>query len=239
LQKRLSGDLSFLFSYTYSKQIENVAADAAGSIGNNVGVVQNPYNSRDSRAVGSFDHAHNFTGNVLYALPFGTGKHFLNNGVLGRIVGGFQLTAIVMLNTGVPLAITQSGTNGLGVGSARPDVVGNPEQAAKAVRGKVDASGNVIWFDPASFAVANGHFGSAPIRDAHLRGPGFEEVDLGIQRDFRLHERLSLRFRAEAFNAFNHTNLSTPGQNINAADFGQVSASFDPRIVQVGLELRF
>jgi hypothetical protein len=238
-QRRFAGDLSFLFSYTLSKQIENVSADAGGVGDANTGALQNPYDLRDARAVGSFDRTHVFTGSVVYGLPFGKGKRFATDGVASAIFGGFQINVIMMMHTGGPLAITQANTNGLGVGGARPDIVGQPSDAAGAVRGQLAPNGNVVWFDRASYALVNGRFGTAPIRDPRLRNPGFQQFDIGVQRDFKIWESLSLRFRAEAFNAFNRVNLLAPVQNINAPDFGQINASNDARIFQFGLELRF
>jgi hypothetical protein len=238
-QRRFAGDLSFLFAYTFSKQIENVSADAGGVGDANVGAIQNPFDLRDSRAVGSFDRPHTFTANVVYGLPFGRGKALANSGIWSAILGGFQLNGIVMMHSGGPIAITQSTTNGLGVGGARPDIVGDPAEAAEAVRGQLAPNGNIIWFDRASYRLVNGRFGNAPIRDARLRNPGFQQFDLGLQRNFRIREPLSLLFRAEAFNAFNRVNLLAPVANINAPDFGQVNASNDARIFQFGLELRF
>jgi hypothetical protein len=238
-QRRFAGDLSFLFAYTFSKQIENVSADA-GSVGDaNTGAFQNPFNLRDARAVGSFDRTHVFTGSVLYRLPLGKGKPFASEGWVAAVVGGFQLNVVAMLHTGGPLAITQANTNGLGLGSARPDVVNDPAEAAKAVRRRLAQNGNVVWFDRNSYAQVNGRFGTAPIRDPRLRNPGYQQFDIGLQRDFQLTEHTLLRFRAEAFNAFNRVNLLAPVQNINSPEFGRINASNDPRIFQFGLELRF
>lgn len=238
-QRRFAGELSFLFAYTLSKQIENVSADAGGVGDANTGTLQNPYELRDARAVGSFDRTHLFTGTVVYGLPFGKGKPFASRGVSAALLGGFQLNLIALMHTGGPIAVTQANTNGLGVGGARPDIVGKPWEAAAAVRRRVAPSGNLIWFDRSSYALVNGRFGTAPIRDPRLRNPGFAQFDIGLQREFRLAEALSLRFRAEAFNAFNRVNLLAPVQNINSPDFGQINASNDARIFQFGLELRF
>jgi hypothetical protein len=237
-QKRLGVGLTFLFSYTFSKDIDNVAADASGTIGDNVGNIQNPYNLRAERAVGSFDRKHNFSGSVVYALPFGKGKPYLQHGMANYLLGGFQITGIVSAYSGVPLALVQSASNGL-VGASRPDILPGAVAASEAVQHRVAANGNVMWLDPRYFVPAIGHYGNAASRMDSLRAPAFSQVDLGLQRDFKLRESLSLRFRAESFNALNHTNLSTPVQNVSAADFGTINASFDPRVVQVGLELRF
>jgi hypothetical protein len=238
-QRRFAGDLSFLFAYTLSKQIENVSADAGGVGDANTGAIQNPYNLRDARAVGAFDRTHVFTGALAYGLPFGKGKPFASSGAAAALLGGFQLNIITLLHTGGPIAVTQADSNGLGVGPARPDIVGKPGAAAAGVRRTLAPNGNLIWFDRSSYALVNGRFGTAPIRDPRLRNPGFAQFDIGLQRDFRLMEGLSLRFRGEAFNAFNRVNLLAPVQNISAPDFGQINASNDARIFQFGLELRF
>jgi len=228
LQRRLRGDLSLTAAYTFSKLIENT--DAA---------FQNPYNNRDIRAVSSFDRPHIFTGSFSYRLPFGSDKRFANAGALGALLGGFQLTGILNAYAGAPLTITQSAANGLGVGSARPDVLGDPVAISQSIRGTVAANGNVLWIDPKAYALVNGRYGTAPLRDPRLREPRFVQFDLGLQRDFNFRERLSLRFRAEVFNALNHTNLAGPDTNLNSPTFGQISSVQDPRVFQLGLEIRF
>lgn len=236
LEKRLSQDLSFLVSYTFSKEIDNaVSANFNSNESSNVGNVQNPYDLRDARAVGNFDRSHIFAANLVYSLPFGGGKRFLNSGWARRLVGGFQITNVLSMWSGVPLAVTQSNANGLGVGGARPDIVGDPA----AGRGTINSNGTIQWISPSAYGVVNGRFGTSPIRDAHLRGPNFYQLDLGVQRDFHITEAVLLRFRAESFNVLNHTNLGLPEQNINSPAFGQISGVYDPRIFQFGFQLRF
>jgi hypothetical protein len=69
------------------------------------------------------------------------------------------------------------------------------------------------------------------------RGPGLQRWDFSAFKNFRLAERLRLQFRSEFFNIFNHTNFSTVASNLGAANFGQVTAARDPRIIQFGLKL--
>lgn len=236
MEKRLSGDLSFLVAYTFSKEIDNAQeANFNSAEASNVGNQQNPYDLRDARAVGNFDRTHLFAANVVYGLPFGKGKRWLNDGWASRLAGGFQLTGIVNASSGAALAVTQTDANGLGIGGARPDLIGDPA----AGRGANNSNGSVQWINAGAYRLVNGRYGTSPIRDAHLRGPNFYQFDLGVQRDFNFTERVFLRFRAESFNWLNHTNLGLPESNLNSPAFGQINAVYDPRIFQFGLQLKF
>lgn len=227
LQKRLSQDVNFLVAYTWGKSI------------NNYGNQQNPYDTRDARGASTIDRLHMFSANAVWQLPFGKGKAWANSGVAAAVLGGFQLNGIVHVQGGVPVSVTQSASNGLGVGTSRPDVIADPATLSKRVRGQVASNGNVRWIDGAAYAIVNGRYGSMPASDSRLRTPGYFQTDLGLMRDFRLVENLIVRFRAEAFNAFNHTNYAAPVTNINSPTFGEISGVSDPRIFQFGLEVKF
>lgn len=233
LQRRAGKNLTLLASYTYSKTITDAILGSFAST-SNTGSIQNPYDLRESRAVSDFDSTHVFTGTALYDLPFGKNQLLLNHGFLAALTGGFQLTTIVSLSTGVPLPISQSTTNGLGVGSARPDKIGNPAAGRTRL-----PSGAWQWINPAAYKIADGHFGNTPIRDTHLRAPAFTDIDLGLYRNFPIWERLALQFRAQAFNVPNHTRLRMPGTNVASASFGQITSSYDPRVIQLSLHLLF
>lgn len=236
LERRLTGDLSLLLAYTLSKQIDNAqSANFNSAESSNVGNAQNPYNLGDARAVGNLDRTHLFAGNIVYALPFGKGKRWVNEGWGGRLLGGFQLTSIISIWSGQALAITQSDANGLGLGGGRPDLIGNPAGG----RGANNSNGSVQWINRAAYQLVNGRFGTAPIRDPRLRGPNFYQLDLGLQRDLNFSDRFQLRFRAESFNALNQTNLGLPEQNLNSPAFGQINIVYDPRVFQFGLQFRF
>jgi len=233
LQRRATRSLTLLAAYTFSKLITNSTPGSFASQ-SNTGSLQNPYDLRDARAVNAFDSTHVFAGTALYTLPFGRGQKYITHGFFSSVVGGFQLTTIVKSQSGVPLAVTQSTANGLGVGSARPDKIGDPTQN----RG-TNANGSRQWIDPAAYSIADGHFGSAPIRDSKARGPNFTQVDAGLQRFFPIYREASLQFRVEAFNALNHVNLAMPNQDRASASFGQITSSYDPRNLQFSLHLLF
>ena len=80
-----------------------------------------------------------------------------------------------------------------------------------------------------------------------MSGPGYWNVDLGIIQRTPITENVNIEFRAEAFNVFNHTNFFIPvdtttnmvRQNINSTTFGQITETFDPRILQFAIKLNF
>jgi hypothetical protein len=231
LRRRLGNNLSLSLAYTFSKLLD----DATDLNSTNTGTWQNPYDLRDARGPSSYNSTHIVAGSGIYTLPFGRGKSYLTHGVGAAIAGGFQLTGFATALSGVPLAITQTATNGLGVGSARPDKVSNP-----TTNHPVNANGSIQWLNPASYVVADGRFGSAPIRDGKVLAPGYWDVDLGLQRSVQLYKTLNVQFRVEAYNAFNHQNLGQPTQSLGSAAFGQIDAiNGNARAIQIDAHLVF
>jgi hypothetical protein len=235
LQHRSTNGLSALLAYTWSKLLTD-ATEASFNSGDqsNTGAWQNPYSLRDARGPATSDHTHVFSGAVVYPLPVGKGKRFLAQGAMGNIAGGFQLTGIASFQSGVPLAVTQTGANGLGLGAYRPDRIGNPIGSHQG-----NSNGSRQWINTAAYSVVDGRFGTTPIRDSQLRGPNYTDFDLGVQRNFHIHESMNAQFRVEAFNAFNHPNLALPTPDRSSAAFGQINTVYAPRAVQLDLQLSF
>ena len=94
------------------------------------------------------------------------------------------------------------------------------------------------WFNTAVFAQpALYQFGNEGV--GIVRAPGLVNLDFSIIREFHIAERFRLQFRGEAFNAFNHTNLSLPGRTFGGAGFGVITASGPARQIEVGTRLTF
>lgn len=193
LEHRLSSNFVFQFSYTYSHCIDS--AYTYGGLGfNNVSsAITNPYAWNNDVGNCSYDLRHNISGNVVYILPFKG----------NRAVEGWQLTGIQAWHTGIPFSLGEGDQADLGnnFDNPRPNVIGGCN---------VYANQNVHqWYNPACFAPsAYGTIGNMG-RNA-LYGPGFVNTDFGVMKNTKLTERLSLQFRAELYNIFNHPNFSFP-----------------------------
>ena len=95
------------------------------------------------------------------------------------------------------------------------------------------------WFNRAAFAQpADGQFGN--LRINNLFGPGSIRIDMGLTRTFRLREKQTFEFRAEAFNVPNHVNLNNPASTaLSNPTFGVITTVQDPRILQFALKYGF
>lgn len=229
LEKRVSGGVSFLVGYSWSKVIDGASTDQGGGDG-----PEDPFNLRTMRGRSSFDVGQRFITSFSAELPFGRGKKFGSN--LSRAadlaVGGWQLQGIVTFQGGFPFTptIASDPANVAFAYARRPDVIGT---------GKVDSCRQERCFNIADFRVpAPFTYGNAG-RNI-LRGPGLNNWDLAIFKNFNFTERVYLQFRAEAFNAFNNTQFNNPNANIELpTQGGRIFSAKDPRIGQFGLKMYF
>ena len=232
-QQRLTGGLSVLASYTWSKSIDN-ASDFFSSAGD-ANFPQNSYNLRAQRGLSNFDVRSRLSMSYAYDLPTRRFDQAWINGLLG----GWQTYGILTFQTGQPFTVallpaldnSNTGTSILGFGGAndRPNVVGNAH---------ISDPNPDMWFNTAAFAIPPfGSFGNAG-RNI-LTGPGLETMNLSLVKNTRIREGMSLQFRAESFNIVNHPNLNLPDNFIGSPTFGQILSAQDPRHIQFGLKLLF
>jgi len=241
LQKQMSNGLQYQVAYTYSKCMTDNSG-YYGSWGAQADTAspywQNIYNPKAEWAPCYYDATHVLTAYAVYELPFGTGKRFGKdmNKAVNAVAGGWTISPIVSIYTGFPLALYGNGdpthTNSRGV---RPDCV-----SMTSVQGRVPNATGYQWFvnngnfidDP------NGNFGSCPASLGWLRGPGYANLDLGLQKNFQLTERFKLQFRSDFLNAFNHVNLNAPNTGVGAS-MGQITSSQSARNIQFALKLYY
>lgn len=229
LEKRFSQGVSFLVGYSYSKSIDGSTNDQGGGEG-----ADDPFNLRTMRGRSNLDMGQRFIASFGAELPFGRGKTFGGNmsRAADLVVGGWQVQGIVTFQGGFPFTptIASDPANVAFSYARRPDVIGT---------GKVDECRAERCFNIADFRVpAPFTLGNAG-RNI-IRGPGVNNWDLAIFKNFNLTERFVLQFRAEAFNAFNNTQFNNPNNNIELpAVGGRVFSAKDPRIGQFGLKLYF
>ena len=220
-------------AYTFAKSTDSKSA--AASLGATEtagwqGFLNNHDPARD-HGLSGFDVAHRFVASFVWNLPFGKGERWAGDasGLGQALIGGWQLNGIYLWQGGFPITITAADLGGLNdtFGTNRADIVGD-----------VHSGGGTIgqWFNTAAFAQpALGQFGNSG--RSILRGPGINNLDLGLFKNFYLPKDSTLQLRIEAFNALNHPQWNGVSTNISAANFGVITSARDGRIVQLGVKL--
>jgi len=229
LSHRFEHHFSVLANYTWAKNIDIVTGYAASISGSQLTDDNNP--ARD-RGLSGNDLPHSFVGSFSYEIvPL---KHW---GLIGRdVLGGWQMNAIVNLQSGTPINITSGVDSNLnGVNNDRPNLVGVPYLSSGRSRGDKAAK----FFNTAAFAqVPSGTpYGNVPRN--FLFGPGYANVDFSMFKNIALWREHRLQVRGEFFNFFNHVNLGNPNGTLTSAKFGTISTAGSPRILQVAMKYSF
>jgi hypothetical protein len=236
LEQRLSHGLSYLVSYTRSKLVDDASSvfDASiltGPVANYP--VADSFNRALERDYSTGDIPHVFVASGVWDVPFGPGRAWHPGGVIGAIVNDWTVTGLVTLQSGVPIAVTQSTNNNAfaGFGTQRPNLIGDPELPS----GERTAS---RWFNTAAFAAAPQFTLGTSSRNP-VRGPGYRNVDLALMRRIGLRAATALEVRAEIFNLTNTPPLGPPNGTFGSAAFGTITTAGDPRVVQVAVKFLF
>lgn len=240
-----SKNLSATLSYTFSKLMGNVSALTTGFLNaNGTPGIQNTYHIRDYEwSVLATDVPHRFVANANYNLPFGRGQRFGSdiNPWLNEVAGGWKLNAIVSVQSGYALGITQSG--GQAFSGSRPSFVqgADPLTSGDTHQRLGGAGQTQAYLNPAAFRLAQAfELGNVPRSSGRMRGPtGFQD-DLSAIKDFPIHENIALQFRLEAFNLLNKVQFGLPNTILGSTTFGYVTSQYNlPRNVQAALKLTF
>jgi len=204
--RRYANGLTILSGYTFSKSIDN--GSGIRTLGSDPLFPQNAYCLSCERGLSVFNQHHRFVTSVVYDLPFGKGRKYLNRGIASNLIGGWELNSIVTVASGFPLTVvpgsdrSQTGngydrTNATGVNPA----LGNPSPAQ--------------WFNIGAFSLQPlGSFGNAG-RNVAI-GPGIFNWDFSTLKNFYFTEKRYLQFRFEAFNFMNHPNFGDPSLTLGA-----------------------
>ncbi|MEG9435161.1 TonB-dependent receptor [Edaphobacter sp. HDX4] len=283
LERQSANGVSFLITYTFAKTMSD-AGDLlnGGSVsGYRAAWVPN-FGPHFDWGPANFDIRHVFHLSGSYELPFGKNKMFLANSgkVTNAVLGGWAVNGIATLQGGQPITLSCPSSTTSGTSCY---VLKVPGQSQKLGLHR-DSSGALSWFgNPAAFTqpcplVSDPqHPGGPPIPgtlstgcvpyaytspfilgspgSASTVGPGFHRFDFSTFKNFPIHEAVSLQFRAEFFNIFNHPNFNAPnfgGNGVTAvggsgtytnAAFGRIGstrdAPFDPRQIQFALKLYY
>ena len=268
LNKRFAQGLSFLVSYTVSKNItdaDSAGPGVSGFIGTNSFIGQNSYDRKAEKAVSQLDTPQSLVASFFYELPVGHGKRYLNaGGAMDRVVGGWYVSGIASYKSGTPTTVYGpcGGTAGDVLfagchltGLARVNVISGVNETNKS---NLNPSTTPFW-NPSAFTVAAPFtFGNEPRSLASARTFGGRNEDFTLGKRTRIvGEKADIDFRASFFNVFNRhiysapsgfaPNLATPFQPVGspgcpgplACGFGAVTDSSGPRTIQFGLKIEY
>jgi len=249
---RMSHGLSYGFNYVWSHFLDEQDSSGWGS---HMGAqyYQDAYNPRANYSNSNFDVRHNFKGQVVYALPIGKGKPFLNrNALMDAVIGGWQISGTGHVSTGQPFTVIGTQATWARAGSAFPNWSGlsaTPKHRSTHCMAGYSGCANE-WYNPAAFTrPADGTFGN--VRRNSLYGPGMSQVNLSGSKTFSIPwENSKLQLRADANNAFNHASFGLPTATLaGAANAGdqytysgtqQISGTtMSGRTVQIGMRLTY
>ena len=236
LNSQLSHDLNLRAFYTLSRTIDPGTGSNGGQ---DLQSVSNPYAGwKYDLGPGGYDRTHVAVVDFIYDIP--VFRHN-DNKLLKSVVGGWQVSGIVTLESGLPINPQLGGSFG-GFGNLgatnRPDLTG----AVDYIHGGQSSatSGNPIWFSNSAFtAPTSGTFGTSGHNS--LRGPGRDNWNLSLFKSFMISESRGSRFelRLETFNTWNHTQFNAVDNTMADKNFGQVTSAFDPRFLQLGGKIYF
>lgn len=227
-EKRMSAGVTALVSYTIAKNLADTNPP------------QNAYDRKSERSVAEFDVPQRLTFAAAWELPVGKGKTF--GGAMSRgldaALGGWQLSTFSTFQSGFPLVFrVQGGTFPAGVGPIRPNVVGDPIDGASGSHSRrLDRFFNTAAFArPPDFTLGN-----LAARLHTVRTPGMNNINLTVEKNFQLKEKVVLEFRASMFNLFNHPVFGGPNTTVGNASFGRISSQANiSRQTEFGLRLTF
>jgi Carboxypeptidase regulatory-like domain len=251
LQKRYSNGLQYQVAYTFSR----CRTDNSGYYGNwgAQAAPANPYyqNLYDPRADWAncfFDSKNVLSAYATYEIPFGHGKHWGSgsNAVVNGIAGGWSVNPIVSWHSGFPVALydfnfANGDSAGTGSRGLRPDCGAGAGKTFGRQKYFDPSNGEFAgyrWFDPTPYTDPANVFGNCPAQGPVV-GPGYANVDLSLQKNFPITERVRLQFRGDFLNTFNHVNLYTPNSSCCGGTMGVVSTSSSPRNIQFALKLYY
>lgn len=227
--------LNFRLEYTWSKVLTDAFEGPAVATSSQVASCR-----ACDKGLSSYDQRHRVVASTIYELPFGRGRHFGSqaHSVVNAIAGEWTVTAITTFATGVPIYITSpSQTSSIYV-SQRPNRV--CEGSDSSLSDNLQTNG-LLYFNTSCFQTpAAGFFGNSG--RTPISGPGQSNWDIGLHKQFSLGlgETTRLELRGEFFNAFNHAQFTSPNAGTGSgANFGRVSSTLPPRLVQVAMKLTF
>jgi hypothetical protein len=240
VEKRFSSGLQFLLTYTFSKAIDD-ASVSQDSFNTGATSLQDPNNLRAERAVSIFDITHVLQFNHVYELPFGHGKKFGQSWhpVVDGFLGGWQVSGIWTINSGLPLSFKVNGGVALPTyGAQRPNLLCTPSRNTGPNWITSYFSNNACFAKPANYTL-----GDAARNLSEVRTEGQANTNLAVSKYFslaRIRESMRLQLTVQAQNGFNHPLLAAPNTTVGSSAFGVITSQANtPRQLEVAMKVHF
>ncbi len=242
LNRRMSHGLTLGVAYTWSKLLTTNPVDRGWG-------ATNSYNLKQDYGLSALNTPQIFVLSYLYQEPFFRAQHGA-----GWILGGWELSGIVNVQTGQSITVTQS-LDPFDPGTASPTAPGAGNRGLGFLQGDATNLANQIgsaggpktlneYFNTAAFSQSVGTFGDS--RPGAVLEPGFQRWDTSLFKNIHFGERAALQLRLETFNTFNHGSPSeicndsgTGSCVVGTPAFGVVTAYHIPRNVQIGAKVNF
>ena len=176
-----------------------------------------------------------FVASAVWDIPFGANRRSQRSTACsGALVNDWTLTGVLTLQSGMPIAVTQTTNNNAfaGFGTQRPNLIGDPDAARRRAVGQP-----VVQHERVRGGARSSR--SARARAIRCAGPGYRNLDLAVMRRVPLPASKALEARAEVFNVTNTPPLGAPNSTVGSAAFGTITSAGDPRVVQLALKFIF
>jgi hypothetical protein len=231
VEQRLSHGLSLLFAYTHSRLIDDASSvfstTVLSSPNSSSLIAADTFRPELERDVSSGDMTNVTSFSAAYNLPAGPGHSFASNGLASALLGGWQVNSIFLLQSGMPVTVTQATNNNSFAGFAlqRPNLIGKPNLSP-------DNRSPAHFINTAAFATAPQFTIGTSSRNP-ARGPAYRNFDFALAKHTKLPAETDMEFRAEVFDIFNTPAFAQPNGSFGSAAFGSISSTVtDPRVVQ-------
>ena len=218
LHSQIRRDLTLQAAFTASRAIDPTT-------GGDLYTLSNPYNRSYDIGPAPLDRTYIGLVNFIYEIPAFRDSQ---NKALKTVAGGWELSGIVTMESGLPLFVTEGGSlssNGLSGATNRPNFTGSISYPGD----RLSFFSTTGFSDPAAGAWGN-------LGKGAVRGPGRNNWNMSLFKSFALNESRGSRIelRVETFNTWNHTEFNGVSTGFGSSNFGQVTSTWDPRVFQLG-----
>jgi hypothetical protein len=234
LDKRFTHGFSFLTSYVFAKELDDIVTSNPGLTPGNA----DPFNLKLDKGRGNYDHTHVFTMSWLW-----NQQHRFQQHLLGYILNNWSIAAYHTAQSGAPISFglgSDIALNGTGqAGLEHAQLVDGATYSSVSIA-RPDRNAFVHqFFNTAAFVPLSqmklGSYGNAGRN--FMNGPALFNSDITLMREFPIRERIRTQLRGEFFNAFNQVHFNNPNTTVGSGTFGQITSAGPGRVIQVAMKL--